>query len=213
MKEYLKVSVVSWTRIIVVVFHIVGLIGMKIPSLLPIFQLLTPFHLLVCTTVLLVFHRDWNKNFILFLILSISLGFLSEVLGVKTGFPFGNYYYSEVLGLQLWEVPLIIGVNWFLLVYITGALFHEKKPFFLAAILGAALLVLIDVLIEPVAVKLNFWQWEDDEIPLSNYIGWFGVAFILQCFYHGLNFQKENPMSDVLIISLIVFFAALNFIL
>jgi uncharacterized membrane protein len=213
MGDYIMKEIFSWTRVIVVVFHIVGLIGMIVPSFQPFFQLLTPFHLIVCTLILLVFHLEWNNQFVFFLLLSYLVGFLAEVMGVKTGFPFGNYEYSGVLGLQLWEVPLMIGVNWFLLVYITGSLLHGRMPYYVAAVIGALIMVLMDVLIEPVAVKLNFWQWENGEIPISNYIGWFGVALILQFFYHRLKFRKENPMSVVLLISLILFFAALNLLL
>jgi uncharacterized membrane protein len=200
-------------KIVVVVFHLVGLAGMMISEARPIFQLLTPFHLLVCTVLLLSVHKDWNLNFILFLVLSFTLGFLSEVLGVKTGFPFGNYHYSEVLGFQLWEVPVIIGVNWFLLVYLTGSILQGKVPYYWAALIAAILMVIIDVLIEPVAIKLNFWQWEEAKIPLSNYLGWFGVALILHYLYHRLKFHKENPLNWVLLMSLILFFVSLNFLL
>jgi len=200
-------------KIIVVVFHLVGLIGMTVPALKPLFQLLTPFHLLICTFILLSFHRDWGKAFQIFVVIAFTVGFSSEVLGVKTGFPFGDYAYSEVLGFQLFEVPLLIGVNWFLLVYLTGALLQGRVSWYLAAVFGAIMMVGLDILIEPVAVKLNFWQWEGAEIPLSNYVAWFVVALIIQIFYHRQKFQKENPLAGVLLMSLVVFFLALNLLL
>ena len=200
-------------KIIVVVFHLVGLIGMTVPALKPLFQLLTPFHLLICTFILLSFHQDWGKAFKIFVVIAFTVGFSSEVLGVKTGFPFGDYAYSEVLGFQLFEVPLLIGVNWFLLVYLTGALLQGRVSWYLAAVFGAIIMVGLDILIEPVAVKLNFWQWEGAEIPLSNYVAWFVVALIIQIFYHRQKFQKENPLAGVLLMSLVVFFLALNLLL
>ena len=93
-------------------------------------------------------------------------------MGVHTGFPFGSYSYGPVLGFQLFEVPLMIGVNWLLLVYMTGNLFRESiANDWLAAALSASVMVLLDIAIEPVAVALDFWTWEGDIIPLSNFIG------------------------------------------
>lgn len=201
-------------KIIITVFHLVGILGMTIPALRPYFQILTPFHLLLSTVLLFVFHKGWNSAFYLFVILSFGIGYGSEVMGVRTGFPFGNYSYGPVLGVQLFEVPLLIGVNWLLLVYLSGELFHSRiKNDYLAAGLGSLVMVLLDVLIEPVAVKLDFWSWENDIIPLSNFIGWFGIAFIIQLIYRKLSFGKTNLLSLYLLINLVVFFLLLNLLL
>ena len=133
---------------------------------------------------------------------------------MHTGFPFGNYSYGPVLGFQLFEVPLLIGVNWLLLVYVCGEIFHNRiKNDFLAAGLGSLLMVLLDVLIEPVAVKLDFWSWENEVIPLSNFIGWFGIAFIILLIYRKLTFDKSNVLSLYLLINLAIFFLLLNLLL
>ncbi|WP_041779223.1 carotenoid biosynthesis protein [Belliella baltica] len=201
-------------KIVITIFHLVGILGMTVPALRPYFQVLTPFHLLLCTGLLFVFHKGWNTAFYLFVILSFGIGYGSEVLGVHTGFPFGNYRYGPVLGFQLFEVPLLIGVNWLLLVYLSGEIFHKKiKNDFIAASLGALVMVLLDVLIEPVAVKLDFWSWENDLIPLSNFIGWFGIAFIIQLIYRKLSFDKSNVLSLYLLINLAIFFLLLNLLL
>jgi uncharacterized membrane protein len=201
-------------KFIVSILHIVGIIGMSIPKTQPIFQFLTPLHLILSLGILFLFHTDWNKSFGLFALAAFTIGFGSEVLGVHTGFPFGNYSYGPVLGTKLLEVPLIIGVNWLLLVYLSGNLLHKKiKNHWLAALLSAGLMVAIDFIIEPVAIALDFWSWESDIIPLSNYLGWFGTAFIIQLIYRKLNFQKANYISPYLLIHLITFFAILNFVL
>jgi putative membrane protein len=203
----------SLFKFIIFIFHLVGIIGMSIPNLRPFFQIMTPFHLLLSLGILLLFHSDWNKSFSFFAISAFLIGYGSEVLGVHTGFPFGNYHYGTVLGIQLFEVPLMIGVNWLLLVYLTGNLFSEKiKNNWLAAALGAGLMVGIDFLIEPVAIKLDFWSWERNEIPLSNYIGWLAIGYLIHLIFRKASFQKENPISSFLLINLIAFFIILNFI-
>lgn len=199
---------------IISVFYFVGFIGMAIPMFRPYFQVITPLHLILNFGILLYFHKGWNTSFISFLCIGFICGYGVEVLGVQTGFPFGEYWYGPVLGWQLFEVPLMIGINWLILVYCTGNLLAEKiENDWLAAALAAVLMMFIDVIIEPVAVALDFWQWEADEIPTSNYIGWVAVAFIIQIFYRKLNFNKENTISWYLLFNIIIFFALLNFIL
>lgn len=204
----------SLFQAVISIFYLVGIIGMAIPVTRPYFQLLTPFHLLLNFGILLYFHRGWNMAFMLFLSIGFIIGYGSEVMGVHTGFPFGNYWYGEALGIQLFEVPLMIGVNWLILVYSTGNLLAYKiDNDWLAAALAAFMMMVIDVVIEPVAVQLDFWSWEADIIPVSNFIGWLAVAFIIQVFFRKLNFHKENAISWYLLFNLITFFAVLNFLL
>lgn len=201
------------SKILIIIIHLVGIVGMALPLTQPYFQILTPFHLLICLGILLSFHKDWSIQFLIFAALAFFLGYGFEVLGVHTGFPFGNYTYGPVLGVQVGEVPLMIGVNWLLLVYLTGVLFLKIKNDFLAAALASLTMVAIDILIEPVAVSLDFWSWAGNVIPLSNYLGWFGVAYLIQISYRKLQFRKDNPLALVLLLNLIAFFAILNLII
>jgi uncharacterized membrane protein len=45
---------------------------------------------------------------------------LVEIIGINTGFPFGHYYYSNILKIQFLSVPVIIGINWVVLTYSTA---------------------------------------------------------------------------------------------
>lgn len=198
---------------IIVIFHLVGIIGLSIPSLRPYFQMLTPFHLLLSTCLLLIFHKSWNLGFFTFSIAAFLIGFFAEVVGVHTGLLFGEYSYGSVLGIRLFDVPLMIGINWLLLVYLSGEVFEKKiSNDWLAAMMGAGIMVVMDFLIEPVAVALDFWTWKGNFVPLANYLGWFIIAFIIQMIYRKSNFEKSNPLATFLLINLLLFFAVLNFI-
>lgn len=201
------------SKLLIIIIHLVGIIGMALPVTQPYFQIFTPFHLLICLGILLSFHKDWSIQFLLFAAGAFLLGFGFEVLGVQTGFPFGNYTYGPVLGVQLVEVPLMIGINWLLLVYLTGVLFLKVKNDILAAVFASLVMVFIDILIEPVAVALDFWSWAGNVIPFSNYLGWFAVAFLIQLGYRKLRFKKDNPLALVLLLNLVAFFAILNLII
>ncbi|HSI77937.1 MAG TPA: carotenoid biosynthesis protein, partial [Lunatimonas sp.] len=163
---------------------------------------------------LMYFHRGWNLSFLGFSALAFITGMVSEIIGVQTGLIFGDYYYGTVLGTKIWGVPLIIGLNWFLLVYLTGEWLHGKiQNHWIAASSGALLMVGIDFVIEPVAVSLGFWTWTSEAIPLENYLGWFFIAFVLQVAYRHFIFKKENRLSAFLLLNLILFFAILSVIL
>lgn len=111
------------------------------------------------------------------------IGFFVEVLGVNTGIIFGNYIYGEGLGTKVFNTPLIIGLNWLLLVYITASVLENKKLLVpVKIILGAAMMLGYDFIIEQLAPELNMWDWKNNTIPVSNYVAWFFIAafFTLQ---------------------------------
>ena len=100
------------------IFHISGLIGI-IYSNASWFIKATPFNLLL-SFALLIINIEWNKKLFFLLITCFLVGMLSEIIGVKYGFLFGEYSYGNALGIKFMGVPLIIGINWCILVFITG---------------------------------------------------------------------------------------------
>lgn len=200
-------------KVVIVVLHGVGIVGLSLPEYQDWFLQLTPVQLLSSLFILLFFHRGWNDAFPIYAAAAFWLGFGSEIIGIHTGYLFGDYVYGPTLGPKLWDVPIIIGVNWFILSYTTGVLFRTVPNDIYAAVLGALAMTAIDYIIEPVAVELDMWAWKWEEIPLSNYAGWFGVSFLIHLIYRKANFEKENPISAWLLMALILFFTLLNFTL
>lgn len=210
----LSINKLTFFKALVSLFHAVGIVGLALPISKPIFQQLTPFHLLMSVGLLMNFHRGWNLPFLGFSAIAFLTGMVTEIIGVQTGLIFGDYYYGTALGTKIWGVPLIIGLNWFLLVYVTGEWLHQKiQNHWIAAALGAILMVGIDFVIEPVAISLGFWTWTADIIPLKNYLGWFFIAFGLQVAYRHFKFKKQNRLSPFLFLNLVLFFAILSAIL
>lgn len=113
--------------------------------------------------------------------LGIALaGYLVELAGIRTGLIFGAYQYGAGLGLKLAGVPLIIGLNWALLIFSTSALLLPVKAVVgIRAALGACLMVAYDLLLEPVAIRFDFWSWDLGLIPLQNYLAWWLVSFLM----------------------------------
>lgn len=191
---------------IIVFFHLVGAVGTIFGETRDLMLLLTPFNLLLSTGFLCYGHQGSLVKLSGFFIIAFLIGFLVEVLGVHTGFPFGNYWYGPTLGWKLFDVPLIIGLNWFLLSYTFGMLLQSfRLPTFAHILLAALGMTLLDLLMEPVAISLHYWSWAGP-VPLSNYLGWFVVSSIIQIFFVNFEFKQTNPLVIPLILAQIGYF-------
>src|ERR1700754_2346566 len=113
--------------VVIILFHLVGLTGLLIPSLRPEFLQLVPYHLLLMFVVVILSHQSMDGRLLLFVACTFIGGYGVEWLGVNKHLLFGHYQYGQTLGFQLGNVPLIIGVNWFLLIYSTGVLMQRSR--------------------------------------------------------------------------------------
>lgn len=195
------------------IFYIVGVIGMSQDMFRGLFLLLTPANLLL-TLGLIIWGEEKQRSTLVVQFIAISLfGFLYELVGVQTGLVFGEYSYGKTLGWKLFDVPLTIGVNWFILSYGSrgvAALFFKNK--WLIAGFAAVLMTSIDYLIEPVAITLDMWSWDVVSVPLQNYLGWFMGAIVIQ-FWLASQKPYQKALPKYVIGTQIAFFLILNFIL
>jgi putative membrane protein len=106
-------------------------------------------------------------------------GLAAEAVGVRTGFPFGEYSYAGTLGPEVLDVPVVVPLAWTMIAY----------PVLLAArrlsrrwtpVVGGLGMVAWDVFLDPQMVGDGHWTWADptpalpgvEGIPLTNYAGW-----------------------------------------
>jgi uncharacterized membrane protein len=190
------------------VTYLVGLIGFIMAP--HIFQRLTPINLIYSALLVFLFHRNWSRGFIVFAIIIALTGFAIERAGVYTGQIFGQYAYGSALGYKLLDVPLLIALNWLLLIYCTGTSSGLAKiAWWKQAILGAVLMVTMDVLIEPFAIQYGLWQWMGGHIPMQNYLAWFIVSLALLMPFHYYRFAEKNLVAVALYLIQLVFFGIL----
>jgi putative membrane protein len=196
--------------------YFVGLIGF-IFNIHPHFVYLTPVNLLISLSIALSFHKKVSFPFILWCLLTIVVGFTVEAIGVNTGKIFGVYQYGEVLGAKIWNTPLSIGVNWLLTTYCSAIVVHYAYPtrtnWFLKSIIAVVIMVSLDVLIEPIAIKTGMWSWADNDIPIQNYIGWFLTGLPLQILFFKFIRTEKNKVAFALLILQFLFFFILNIFL
>ncbi|QQL49240.1 carotenoid biosynthesis protein [Mucilaginibacter ginkgonis] len=198
----------------VIIIHAVGFVGLAIPTTQPIFLALVPYHLLTMFGIL-IFSYTGKLSKVLFLALILFiLGYIAEYIGVHTEILFGKYAYGPTLGFSVAGIPLVMGINWFALIYAAGIVLSTKlENLLLRILIGAALLVLLDVLIEPIAIKFNYWHWNEGIVPILNYVCWFIVASMFLGIFELFRFQSQNRLTLVFLITQFVFFALLNFVI
>jgi putative membrane protein len=71
----------------------------------------------------------------------------------------------------------------------------------LKAALAATIMVLYDVLLEPVAVRFDFWSWAGAAIPIQNYIAWWVIGFVMLSgvYYFVKNLKKKLAIYVILV--------------
>lgn len=197
-------------RIVLLILYVVGAVGMSFPKTRPWFIELSALNLLVSFIGLLISRKQDFTKFILFLFFAFTIGMTVEIIGVHTGFLFGNYTYGKALSIKWFGVPLIIGLNWGILTVTSSSIIHRFEfPRLIQVILSALLMVLFDYILEPVAVSLDYWQWKNGTIPPYNYISWFGVSLFLQWLYQKMRLPESNKVAESLFLMMFIFFTFL----
>lgn len=122
-----------------------------------------------------------------------------ENLGVAdksyTYYTYAGLFNSGYAGYIFWvgQVPLWIELGWVVVAMSLFVLFHEvllpnRSPLLQAACAGL-FAVNIDLLIDPVAVANNLWQWINPSVyilgvPIYNFVGWFCLIFFYDLLFN-----------------------------
>ena len=204
----MKESYKSYFLYFLILVYLSGSIGFVVNP--TFFSPFTPYTLLFTCFVFLIHQPISDKIYISAFFSIAVLGYIIELIGIKTGLLFGNYSYGNGLGFKLLDVPLIISINWALLIcagiVTVGKVFKNK----LIVISVTALLVtFIDLIIEQVAQKLDFWQFEGGLPGLHNYLGWIGVVFFTSYIFYPAIIKGNSTVSSIVLILQIIFFTSL----
>lgn len=209
--------------VVAIFFHFIGLAGLLWGDV-ALFNNATVLNLLLMLVLLVYSEGKPEKNWWRYLLLCFITGQSVEWIGVHTGWLFGNYAYGDVLGPKIWSVPLMIGVNWFIVMYGSAMLMKHLNSkiswpptmavwlkHLLIALDAACVAVLFDWIMEPVAVQLGYWHWGGNEvIPLFNYACWFGVSCLLQFTLFYIPVKNTNLFAVHLLLIQAMFFLILR---
>ena len=194
-------------------FNISGIIGILNPAYSDWFLSLTPVNLLLTFIILVVNIKEkFRFNLIIAFAIPFLLGFITEALGVNLGWIFGTYAYGENLGFKLIGVPLMICINWAVLTAITADIAkYISKNIWISAFIGATLMTLLDIVIEVSAPRFDFWEFENGIVPLQNYFGWLGTAFVAHLGYQYFKVKTNRLISLHIFITMVIFFSVFLF--
>ncbi len=141
-----------------------------------------------------VLHTAWGfgaRRAALLFVAAVGIALGTELLGTSTGFPFGGYAYTSLLGYRvLGLVPFPIPISWFYMLYCALALCARLLPArddartrWLWAAAAAAILTAWDVAMDPAMVRTSHWVWNEPGVfygmPLTNWLGWFGTGLVI----------------------------------
>lgn len=134
-----------------------------------------------------------GKTMLWFIAVCLVVSNLAENLSIVTGFPFGHYHYTDILGRRLFLVPVTIGgayfgagyLAWTVALALLGRAGLTIDAFSRWAVpaVAAVLMTSWDFMLDPTASTINkWWIWEQGGgffgVPFSNYLGWLLTVFV-----------------------------------
>ena len=164
-------------------------------------------YVLTMTLFLLLVNNTIDKKFLPRLFFIFLLGLSVEIIGVNFSFFFGEYKYGENLGVKIFDVPIVIGFNWVLLIILTGNFANRifPKSIIGKVLSGSTMMILLDLLIEISAPKLDYWEFTINPVPFSNYFWWFVFSIIFHLIYQSNNNKEFLVSTNILVIHFLFF--------
>ena len=160
-------------------------------------------------------NRYGIKNMLFFFVIASVISWCYESLSIKTGFPFGHYYYSDVLGTKIGLVPVIIMFSYFGVAYLAwtvGQVLIDQQnsrlkgaSLFTIPVIASFVMVLWDLCFDPYAATLNqAWIWENGGgyfgVPIVNFLGWylctFTIFFVFSLFLKYTYYKKQTNLVN-----------------
>lgn len=134
----------------------------------------------------------WD-NILVFMGITFLITWFIETVSIATGFPFGNYHYTHLLGFKIGTVPLVVMPAYFAAGYLAWTMATvflgnlgtgiEKRNLFLVPFVASFIMVMWDFCADPINSTIDgAWIWQDGGVyhgvPISNFFGWYLTVFL-----------------------------------
>lgn len=155
------------------------------------------------------------RKAITFLVIAAIIGYSMEQYGIWTGSIFGPYTYTEKLGFKIIDVPWVIPLCWFAVIYfahvLTNLIVHANPvakentlgKTAIMAVLTALVATGLDLALDPAMShpEIAAWIWTDGGeymgVPFKNFQGWIITAFLMDFIFRMVTKRfKSRPISD-----------------
>jgi len=208
-----RISVVGVSVFLLWLFTCSALIGISL-GYTSWFIPKTPLNLMLGFMLLIINLPIASKREVFVFGLAFLTGMIAEWIGVHTQWLFGEYSYGGNLGFKVYEVPIIIGIYWAVLVAVTSQIARVfSSHIIIVSFIGASLMVLLDFSMEQMSSTFDFWHFSSGIAGLENYVAWFFVGFILHLFTFRLMRKGGQIFSFHLYANQLLFFVVSFFLL
>jgi uncharacterized membrane protein len=154
------------------------------------------------------------KKAVLFTLIAWAVAYVSEFSSVRTGFPFGLYYYiPSTKGRELWVmgVPFMDSLSFTFLSYSSWRMARFFMPLgekfsWKIIMLGASLMTLLDVVIDPLALRGDRWflgkiyyyptPGPYFGVTIANFAGWFFVGALTMLIWKAVDGAVDGQLTS-----------------
>ncbi|MFZ0301813.1 MAG: carotenoid biosynthesis protein [Terracidiphilus sp.] len=155
-------------------------------------------------------HYRW-RTILVFAAICVVVGNIVENLGVATGFPFGRYYFVELMGPKVFHVPVLLGLAYIGMAYVSwmlASLILKTPPspattrsIIAIPLLASLIMTTWDLAQDPVwSTILRGWIWRDGGawfgVPISNYLGWYANVLVIYLLF-ALYLRRRGPAATI----------------
>lgn len=175
-----------------------------------------------------------RRSAYMFAALACALGWFAEQMGSSRGWFFGKYAYTDVLGIRLGNVPLVIPIMWFALCfigYVMACMLLWRRPvlarpswgpMLLTSLLAAMIVTAFDLGADPYFVfVLKAWTMAKTDggwfgETLQGFVGWMFIAFVIvlgfqSCCAPSATFQSATNARRAALMALLIYAGGMVF--
>lgn len=198
--------------IVLMIIYMTSLVGLTSPNQHEWYLFFSPHFIALNALFLVLYHKNWNKEAIAYILGAAIFGLGFEYLAQSTNAIYGPYSFGDILEPSIGNTPLVMGLYWLILTYSSASIatkFPVKNKYALSA-LGTALMLFLALLIQTPGYNLTFWYYAEDSIPVIRYALVLSVVgFIWQYLFQHFKVDGSNKMSIYVYGGFVIFFVGL----
>jgi uncharacterized membrane protein len=145
-----------------------------------------------------------SHGILIFSTLCLGVGTFFESVSLRTGFPFGYYGFTDLMGPKLFDLPILLALayvgmgylSWVLAIVILDCRNEplSGRKIVLLPLAASFVMTAWDFSMDAVWADIDHaWVWQDGGsyygVPVSNFLGWFFTVYI---FYQLFAFYLRN---------------------
>lgn len=150
------------------------------------------------------------RGVLVFTGLCLGVGTFFESISLRTGFPFGHYRFTDLMGPKIFDLPILLALayvgmgylSWVVSLSILGC---EDQPLsgrriLLLPLMASVVMTTWDLSMEAVWADIDrAWIWQDGGsyygVPISNFFGWLLTAYVFYQLF-ALYLRKRETIAS-----------------